>query len=837
MKPLAVVSWIVVGSLLPLTLRAQDPADSIPQRDTSIAVRSEGAGARFSDLLTAHRAGLFVSPAGGALGSAGLFRVRGVQTIFDNRMPLVILDGMRLDAAADGLGGPARLEDLNPEDIASVDVLRGAATTAIYGPGAANGVILVRTRDGRRGSARLETYTEVGVRRPYRDWPMRYAGIDADNASGAFRIGACSLAWVAAGYCVQDSIVAYNAYAYSGLLRAAATRQHGVAVSGGLPSLDYFLSGELEGDGGLLALSPSEVDRLTALGQPPRTATRYPERESGSHLRANLRLHPAAGLAVSLRGARIARDLRLPQTDPNLRFDPFVGDWLQMENTSAFDRWLGAADVAWHPVKTLTLRAAIGRDQTDISTTGLQRWGEGPRQTGGSLRGGSIRLGTVKVGTRATTVSAAYEYRLPRGVALRTSVGYERSRFERDSTQRLAMLDSGETSIDSASVGSAYWDSWRGQNWGLYVQQQVDFNDRVELSAGLRRDKFKYFSDAVWHPSLAVSWLLGATRVRAGYGTAGRRPYARQEERTKELTAGLERSLFADRVQLGVTLYDTRSNVLVGFPGGLPQWLTPPLLRVPRAQITNRGIEITVSGHVIQRPEAALAVSLIAWGNRNRVTHIDDGIAVLTYAGGFAPGYPAGGLWSRRIVGFDDANGDGIIVPSEVTVTPDFEWVGSAYPTQGAALTSDLTLRSGVRLGITLDYQAGHMAFKRAQWSACASEQCRASVDPAAPLDEQAVAVAASVAPAAFFEDADFMKLRELWVSVGVPRALATAVGARSATLALVGRNLLTVTRYTGIDPEPLLDEGATGQFAPYGTNGLVMPRLPEWSLRLRLTY
>jgi outer membrane receptor protein involved in Fe transport len=820
-------------------LGAQQPADSAVQRDSAASARPSMAvaeiesaprwvGARFSDLLTAHRAGLFVSPAGGALGSVALFRIRGAQTIFDNRMPLVILDGMRLDAAADGLGGPARLEDLNPEEIASVDVIPGAAGSAVYGPGAANGVIVVKTREGQRGSSRWEVYSEAGMRRPYRDWPMRWGGRDADNESGAFRTGACSLAASAGGSCVQDSIFSYNPYGYAGLLRTAVTRQYGVAVSGGLPELDYFVSGELDGDGGLLALSSSEVERLTDLGQPPRTATRYPEHQNGAHLRANLRLHPLSGLAVSLRGARIASDLRRPlAANPNLQFDPFQGDWLQPENTEGLDRWLGTADVEWRPVKALIIRGAIGRDRTDISTTALQRWGEGPRPPGYLyLPMGSVRLGTTKIDTRTTAVSAAYEFRSSPAVALQTSVGYERARFRRDSTLRLGGLDSGETWIDSAGLFSSFWGARWGSDWGLYVQQQVDFNGRLALSAGLRRDDFQYFPDAVWHPSLAVSWLLGSTRMRAGYGSAGRRPNAREQERTKELTAGLERLLFADRVHLGVTLYDMRSNVLVGFPSGYPPPYPP---HVPRARISNQGIEITVSGQVVQRPEAALAVTLIAWGNRNRVVEMDNGLWVLGYAGGFVRGYPAGGFWSRRVLGFADANGDGIIVPSEVTAGARPEWGGSAYPTQGAALTGDLTLRGGVRLGATFDYQAGHTAFNRAQWSACADLQCRAAVDPATPLAQQAEAVAASSVPAGFFEDADFLKLREVWVSAGAPRGLAAALRARSATLALVGRSLRTWTRYSGIDPEPLMDE--------YGTNGLIMPRLPEWSLRLRLTY
>ena len=791
-------------------------------------------GARLSDLLVARRAGLLVSPAGGAVGSAARFRVRGPQTIFDNRMPLVILDGMRLDAASDLFGGAARLEDLNPEEIESIEVIPGAASTAVYGPGAANGVIVIKTRQGRRGSPRWEAYAEAGVRRPYRAWPTWYGGIDADNSFAYYRSGGCALPAVAQGSCVQDSVFRYNPYAYSTQLRTAVPRQYGTAVSGGLPRLDYFFSGELDGDGGLLALTSDEADRLTALGQPPRDATRHPEHFGGAHLRANLRLRASSRIDLAVRAARITSDLRVPMT-PNLRFDPYPGDWFQPDNTQALRRWLGLADAEWRPVAGLSIHGTIGTDRIRLHSTRLQRWGEGPRSPGVGATPGFLDDAESTTATRTTGVSAVYEFGSSTGVSFRTRIGYEHASFDRDTSWFFAYLDSGTTTIDTTGPSSSLWGHGRGSDWGLYVQQQLDVKGRFEVTAGLRRDDFEFFDRAPIHGSLAASWLLGPTRVRVGYGSAGRRPNApREQERTKELTAGFETSFLADRVQVGVTLYDMRSNVRSAiplFPGGPP--LPNPF---PRAHITNRGIEIAVSGQVVRRAEAALAVTLTAWGNRNRVVEME-GPWIFGISNRYVPGYPAGGYWARQVVGFNDANSDGIIEVSEVTANPEFVWAGTPYPTQGAALTGDLTLRGGVRLGATLDYQAGHTAFNQAALSACAAWQCQALVDPATPLAQQAAAIGATSGPVTgFFEDADFLKLREVWISVAAPQGIAGALRARSATIALVGRNLRTWTSYTGIDPEPTAVATVAG--APETiADRLVMPRLPEWSLRLRLTY
>src|SRR5947208_10321217 len=155
------IAQVLLALPVPFTIVAQQPADSVP-RDTGLAASGRPSwddqeehrtGTRFSDVLVvrAERAGLRVSPAAGTVGLIGRVRFRGPQTLFDDRLPLVILDGMRLDAASGFLGGTLRLEEINPEEIESIEVLSPAQSVR-YGPGAANGVLLVQTRQGHRGS-------------------------------------------------------------------------------------------------------------------------------------------------------------------------------------------------------------------------------------------------------------------------------------------------------------------------------------------------------------------------------------------------------------------------------------------------------------------------------------------------------------------------------------------------------------------------------------------------------------------------------------------------------------------------------------------------------------
>jgi len=163
---------------------------------------------------------------------------------------------------------------------------------------------------------------------------------------------------------------------------------------------------------------------------------------------------------------------------------------------------------------------------------------------------------------------------------------------------------------------------------------------------------------------------------------------------------------------------------------------------------------------------------------------------------------------------------------------------GTPYPTQGAALTSTWRFASRWHLSTTLDYRAGQTLFNETAYLRCLYGTCRAVNDPATPLATQANVVGGFSFPGAtYFENADYLKLREIALVFDLPQRTATAFGARAATITVAGRDLLTLTGYTGADPE----SGSYGRTAPglpptisdYAT----VPVTPSWALHVRLTY
>ena len=112
-------------------------------------------------LLQGKVAGVNVTSATGEPGGVQGITVRGPGGIRSGSTPLFVIDGLALDNSTTGGGNP--LNFLNPQDIETIDVLKDASATAIYGSRGANGVILVTTKKGKAGVSKLELSTSVGI--------------------------------------------------------------------------------------------------------------------------------------------------------------------------------------------------------------------------------------------------------------------------------------------------------------------------------------------------------------------------------------------------------------------------------------------------------------------------------------------------------------------------------------------------------------------------------------------------------------------------------------------------------------------------------------------------
>lgn len=147
------------------------------------AIRDVAPINNLADLLQGRSAGVQVLNSAGTSGVGSRIRIRGSSSISLSNEPLVYVDGIRVDNRMSGLGAggqeASRLDDFNPEDIESIEIVKGPSAATLYGTEAANGVIRITTKRGIPGAARWNVWTEGGIIQEPNTYPLNFAGLDS----------------------------------------------------------------------------------------------------------------------------------------------------------------------------------------------------------------------------------------------------------------------------------------------------------------------------------------------------------------------------------------------------------------------------------------------------------------------------------------------------------------------------------------------------------------------------------------------------------------------------------------------------------------------------------
>ncbi|HCZ36651.1 MAG TPA: SusC/RagA family TonB-linked outer membrane protein [Cytophagales bacterium] len=213
----------------------------------------------FDQALIGRAAGVQISLPNGVLNNAPVIRVRGVNSISQSSYPLIVIDGIPV-TAGDNLGTTSvpnnPLADINPSDIESIDVLKDAASTSIYGSRGANGVILVTTKRGKEGKAKVTYDAWVGwttpVRLPELLKAEQYMEIKNEARANANQADAFFPSFNADGSLVDTKW-------YDQIFQTGVSHNHAVSVSGGTAKTQYFFSTNLSRQQGIL--QTNEFDR------------------------------------------------------------------------------------------------------------------------------------------------------------------------------------------------------------------------------------------------------------------------------------------------------------------------------------------------------------------------------------------------------------------------------------------------------------------------------------------------------------------------------------------------------------------------------------------------
>jgi TonB-dependent SusC/RagA subfamily outer membrane receptor len=238
-----------------------------------------------SDLLQARVPGVVVQNTDGAVGAPSRIRLRGLSSLSLNNDPIVILDGVRLNAQATvannqtnvgstqllnrmvSTGGtnsalaPSRLDDIDPNTIESIDILRGPSASSLYGTDAANGVIVIKTKRGQAGAWRTNLVGDNGWSHiPGQMEQMWWGYWSQSGTTGTDCLLATGPNNVANGSCHQDSVRQFNPQnnARMTTLGTGTTRSLSGSVSGGSDQLQEFLSARGSSQVGISKMSAVE---------------------------------------------------------------------------------------------------------------------------------------------------------------------------------------------------------------------------------------------------------------------------------------------------------------------------------------------------------------------------------------------------------------------------------------------------------------------------------------------------------------------------------------------------------------------------------------------------
>lgn len=571
-----------------------------------------------------------------------------------------------------------------------------------------------------------------------------------------------------------------------------------------------------------------------------------------------------------------------------------MGDIFSVTQEARDQRFTGSTSLNWAPMSWLETRAVVGLDQNQGYGIRFARRGEGTNTGWGppGLTGG--RDATRNNYSRySVDLGATANYRPREWFTTRTSVGaqwFKDTQYE--TAARGYDLPAGAQTPNGAQQQLAQEFTTENATYGAFVEEQLGWAEKRFLSLRLRIDQNSAFganAGNVVYPGAAASWvisdedwfprsLLGLSnlRLRGAYGQAGQFPTVTtaalqflnafavpvdgavqgalriqslgnpdlKPEVTTEIEGGLDASWLDGRLGLEATYFSKRSKDAL-FNNPLAPSLGTTQVGAPTqwqnlAAVRNAGVEVALDAQLVRTRAFSWTARLNGSTLANKL--VDAGTATLAQAQGArnVVGYPLFGLWARPITSYADANGDGILVESEITVDTAQAFKGSTLPTREAGFSNTFGFFNDVvRVSTLIDYRGGHFNQWGFENQRCISGNCEAVNVPTASLADQAAAVTTTSARLGnsvwgYFVPNDFIRFRELSVTATLPERFARRVrGVRSTSITLSGRNIgLLWDKFPGIDPETNSAVLNTGG----GNNDFfAAPPLRYWLLRLNL--
>ncbi|MDE2784140.1 MAG: SusC/RagA family TonB-linked outer membrane protein [Gemmatimonadota bacterium] len=645
----------------------------------------------FSDILQGREPGVVGLPGAGDTGSSGRIRIRGSASLSQSNEPIIYLDGVRIDRGGGGGWGAAqaatrRFDDIDPNSIERIEILKGAAAATLYGTEASNGVIQIFTKRGQQGAPRWTFQTDQTAVTSPKDRFIPHA----DFPRTAEEVARMQHRW---GVSLQPYEV-YEVDYMSELYNTGFAQTYSGSVSGGGDLITYFASGRYHGENGPF----SKLEGVFADGGSLGNDDTITRRQATVNLNVfpfdNLRLR-VSGLYSELNQSRLRGgnniygvfslglmgQLRL--ADDNNRYGSLAFATLretgEAEVTEDVEHFAGSVNANWTITDQIVFDGTFGVDVTNGTNVSFYPFGWNVDNFTVYNTAGRRWFGDRN--NREVTGDFKLSYDTDFGDNISSQFLAGGQGFL---SQNVYHGGHGQTfpgpglEVASAGANQDTDESWsRVVNAGVYFQEQVGWQDWMFVTVGARFDANSAFGsdfETATYPKAAVSVIptdlfewdnetLSTFRLRAAWGQSGLQPGAFDKfttfrpqpaeagaglspanlgnqglrpEISNEIEFGAEFGLFNDRIGVDVTYWDrSTTDALVArqFPvtGGFTSTQLDNI-----GQIDATGIEVAVNGSVYNSEN--LSINVFA-----NTAYIDE---IVTDLGG-APPLKTGGSYPR----------------------------------------------------------------------------------------------------------------------------------------------------------------------------------------------
>jgi len=608
-----------------------------------------------------------ITSTGGAPGAASEIILRGATSVDGDNQPLFVVDGVPISNASIR-GTTNRAADINPNDIESISILKGAAAAALYGIDAANGAVIITTRRGQEGVvvvnlATSTTLSQVGK---------------LHEVQNTFTTGAAGLynprTFVHYGPLFRRSDQVHDNL--GDFFQTGMSTKVDLNVSGGAENLTYYLA--------LSDLDDEGIVPNTSYGRRSALIT------GSANINERLRITTTANIIksrnaygiVPASGGWLANVYRWPRWD-NMKevytadgserniWIPISGNlaevpdnplWVARHNirNDEVDRTLASVNLNYAITDWLSMDYVAGRDFFMQSYKAVREWGS----TGDAHQGAISEFTRESEKINSTLIFRGNRYvtddlniTLMAGNNIQSDYGrnsfIEGERFRNPTLHSINNLQEVRTSQSTA----------RRRIFGVFGDLNLEYRrflvfgltGRNDWSSTLPPDNRSFFYPSysfAFIPSEMGDWSHGSAfsfaKLRASYAQVGKDapphrltqtltqfyginagwradPFAGnpilRPEITTEMEVGIDLRMWNGLFNIDLTYYQRKSDDQIIQPRVTP--VTGAILQtVNSGSVENKGMEMLMSSHLIRRDEMAWQVSLNMFGNRSRLTKL-----------------------------------------------------------------------------------------------------------------------------------------------------------------------------------------------------------------------